>query len=166
MKVNFLILTVVIISLLFIGGVSADTPTTKVIGNIIVPEPSVVITPPPTPLIWNLDMSNPNNNEITLGDARVVANCNYNVAIRGSTGGYMIGESGPAMSFPTLRNPVLVWDGTQFSRIESGNSTELVIYSGHSGTVDIPIKLQQVLVPEDADKINPTIVLSFVSYIT
>lgn len=162
MKVNFLVLAMVIVSLLFIGGVSADTPTTKVVGTITgIPEKTVTITPPPTPLIWNLDMSNPNNNQITVGDIHIVANCDYQLVIRASTGGYMIGEQGAAMTFPTLKNPVYVWDGTGFSAIENGGSTQLVIYNGHAGTVDVPLKLQQVLAAQDADKKSPTIVFSF-----
>lgn len=166
MKVNFLILATVIVSLLVIGGVSADTPTTKVVGNITgIPEKSVTITPPPQPLVWNLDMSNPNNNQITVGEIHVVANCDYQLVIRGSTGGYMIGEQGAAMTFPTLKNPVYVWDGIGFGAIENGGSTQLVIYNGHAGTVDVPLKLQQVLAPQDADKINPTIVFYFDSIV-
>jgi len=78
----------------------------------------------------------------------------------------MIGEAGQAMSFPTLKNPVLVFDGTSFKPIEdwqgSTHITSLVIYKGHAGTVDIPIRLQQILVPTDSDKVNPTIVLGYV----
>ena len=135
--------------------------TTKVIGKIVKETNSVVITPPTGTVPWDLDMSNPNNNQITVGSVHVVANCDYILYVKGSTGGYLIGEQGTAMVLPTLKNPVLVWDGTAFNRIEKNGSTQLAIYSGHSGTVDVPIKLQQILTPTDANINNPTIVLSY-----
>lgn len=149
---------------------TAEYKTTKVIGSIHgVSEPvvkSVVITPPTGTVPWDLDMSNPNNNQITIGSVHVVANCDYTLSIQGSTGGYLIGEAGQAMSLPTLKNPVLVWNGTAFRPIEdwqgSTHITSLVIYKGNAGTVDIPIRLQQILVPGDEDKISPTIVLGYV----
>jgi hypothetical protein len=127
---------------------------------------TVIITPPAGPANWDLSANNENNNQVTIGNIHIVANCDYTLSIQGSTGGYLIGEAGPAMSFPTLKNPVLVWDGTKFSRIEKNGSTSLPIYSGHPGTVDVPLRLQQVLVTEDADKINPTIVFSYVVTMT
>jgi hypothetical protein len=163
MKKLWLVLAV----LLIIGTACADTQTNKVVGTITQPAKSVVISPIPGPAIaWNLSLDNKNNNEINLGSIRVNANCDYTISIQGSTGGYLIGEAGQAMSFPTLKNPVLVFDGTSFKPIEdwqgSTHITSLVIYKGHAGTVDIPIRLQQVLTPDDANKINPTIVLGYV----
>jgi hypothetical protein len=139
------------------------TPTTyssKVIGR-IVPRAvkTVTITPPAGPTNWDLSSGNENNNEVNIGNIHIVANCDYVLYMWGSTGGYLIGEEGAAMTFPTLKNPLLVWNGSKFSRLQNGNSTQLAIYTGHPGTVDVPIRLQQVITPQDADKKNPTIVL-------
>jgi hypothetical protein len=142
-------------------------PITKVTGKIIVPEEPVktVTITPPGPFTWNLDMTNPNNNEIVIGDAHVTANCNYILSIQGSTGGYMIGTSGEAMSIATLHNPVLVYNGASFLPIERFvdgiKVTSLPIYTGTSGDVNVPIKLQQIMDPSDADKVDPTIVFTY-----
>jgi hypothetical protein len=162
-----LLLISLIVCALLIGSVCADTQTNKVVGAIAKAEKTVTISPIPGPAIpWNLTMDNKNNNEINLGSIRVNANCDYTLSIQGSTGGYLIGEAGQAMSLPTLKNPVLVWNGTKFLPIEdwqgSTHITSLVIYKGHAGTVDIPIRLQQILVTGDEDKISPTIVLGYV----
>jgi hypothetical protein len=143
-------------------------PTTKVVGKIINPTPTpeivkFVTVTPPSALVWNLDMTNPNDNEITVGVVNVVSNCNYILRVQGSTGGYMIGENGPAMTFPTLQQPVLVFDGYKFSPIESSDETSLEIHAGKSGNENIPFKLRQILVPEDADKVNPTIVFTYIT---
>lgn len=141
---------------------TTEYKTTKIIGSIHATPPvvkSVVITPPTGTVPWDLSMSG--NNEITIGSVHIVANCDYTLYIRGSTGGYLIGEQGAAMTFPTLKNPVLVFDGTTFNRIEKNGATQLAIYNGHAGTVDVPIKLQQILTSNDVSIINPTIVLSY-----
>jgi hypothetical protein len=148
---------------------TAPTGTThKVTGKIVVPaEPAkyVNITPPGA-FTWDLTVNDPNDNQITVGNVHVSANCDYELYIQGSTGGYMIGTGGAAMTFPTLKNPVLVFDGIDFLPIESwaGSThiTALPIYHGSSGESDVPIILKQVVVPEDADKTDPTIVFSYI----
>ena len=167
MKLRFVIVTLAL-CLLLAGVVSAEIPTTKVTGKITVPANSVVVTPPAAYTPWNLTFGKVN--EITAGDIHVVSNCNYTLAVQASTGGYMIGEAGPAMSFPTLKYPILVYNGmatgkNTWSPIEGTNRTELVIYTGGPGTVDIPLKLRQDLHPDDADKVDPKIVLSYVVHI-
>jgi hypothetical protein len=154
-------LVLVIAALLLIGTVSAnDIGTTAITGKIIVPQKTVTVTAPPAYTPWNLTFGKVN--EITAGDIHVVANCDYTLYLLGSTGGYMIGEQGPAMTFPTLKYPVLVYVGNNtWSPIEGTGRTQLAIYNGHAGTVDIPLKLRQDLHPDDADKINPKIVLSY-----
>ena len=165
MKLRFVFVAVLIISLLCIGSVSAnDLPVTKVVGSIQAPANSVVITPPAANTPWNLSFDKPN--EITLGDIHIVANCNYTLAVQGSTGGYMIGEEGSAMSFPTLKSPVYVWTGTGWAPTQASGRTSLTIYTGHPGTVDVPLKLRQELSPEDAGIISPTIMLWYVVTIT
>ena len=159
------ILVLALLALLLIGTACAnDLPATKVVGNIQPPVNTVVVTPPAANTPWNLSFDKPN--EITLGNIHVVANCNYTLAVQGSTGGYMIGEEGSAMSFPTLKSPVYVWTGTGWAPTQAAGRTSLNIYTGHPGTVDIPLKLRQELSPEDADKINPTMVLWYVVTIT
>ena len=149
--------------MMLIGCASADLITTSVTGKIAAPPNTVTITPPPAYTPWNLAFGSPN--EITMGSIHVVANCNYTISIAGSTGGYLIGEQGAAMTFPTLKNPVLVWTGTTWAPTQSGNQTEVVIYQGQAGTVDIPLKLRQTLDASDADKTNPKIVFYFNSHI-
>jgi len=139
---------------------NGSQPTTKVIGKIIKEPNSVIITPPTSNVPWDLSMNS--NNEKNIGNVHVVANCDYILYIRGSTGGYLIGEQGEAATIPTLKNPVLVWDGSTFNKIEKNGATQLAIYNGHAGTVDVPIRLQQVLTTSDANIIDPTIVLSYV----
>lgn len=142
-------------------------PTTKVIGKINTTEvaKSVTITPPGE-FVWDLALSNPNNNQITIGNVSAVANCNYVLSIQGSTGGYMIGSEGKAMTLPMLQNPVLVYNGIEFLPIERTvngvRETSLPIYTGASGVASIPVKLQQVLTPADADKTDPTIVFMYI----
>jgi hypothetical protein len=157
MKKLWLVLAI----LLIIGVACADEiGTTKVTGKIIVPQNSVVVTPPAAYTPWNLTFDKPNI--ITAGDIHVVSNCNYVLYLKGSTGGYMIGEQGPAMSFPTLKDPLLVYVGNNtWSTIEGTGRTQLEIYRGVPGTVNIPLKLRQDLEPGDADKIDPKIVLSY-----
>jgi hypothetical protein len=156
-----LILVLAMLALLFIGTVTAgEIPTTSVTGKIIVPANSVVVTPPAAYTPWNLTYDKVNI--LTAGDIHVVANCDYTLYLLASTGGYMIGEQGPAMSFPTLKYPVLVFVGNNtWSPVEGTNRTQLVIWNGHPGTVDIPLKLRQDLHPDDADKIDPKIVFSY-----
>ena len=156
-----LILVLAMLALLFVGTACAgEIPTTSVTGKIIVPEKSVVVTPPASYTPWNLSYDKVNI--LTAGDIHIVANCDYTLYIMGSTGGYMIGEEGSAMSFPTLKYPVLVYTGNNtWSPIQGTNRVQLAIHNGKPGTVDIPLKLRQDLHPDDADKINPKIVFSY-----
>jgi hypothetical protein len=161
---KLLLISLIVCALLIGSACAADPITTSVTGKITAPPNTVTVTPPPAYTPWNLQFGKVN--EITAGDIHIVSNCNYTLAVQASTGGYMIGEGGPAMTFPTLATPVYIFaGGNTWAPAEGKGRTELVIYTGKPGTVDIPLKLRQELEPQDADKINPKIVFTFVTHI-
>lgn len=156
MKNGIFVFALLLAACLMVGAVSAATATTEVTATIVNPGDTITIEAPAA-FAWNLDMLNPNNNQVNIGNVHILSNIAYVLSVAGSHKGHMA----TPVTFLEFENPVLVYNGVNFLPTDTEGSSTLPIYNGVAGTKDVPVHLQQVLTTADAGKTGATITLTF-----